>query len=257
MGGNPDNPELVALPGSAWTLKARWALKHHNVKYRTTVYTPVFGAWWLRFRSGKWSGRITTPVMFTPKDGVLFESLDIAQWADDHSSAAGASSLFPAAKLEDIRRWNDAADTALHYARSRVFATLKSSKKLRTARMAARMPSFFKALGPLGDVFNNWYLNQFSSKYEDVSSAASLEKTKAVLRDLQEAIKANGGYVLGSFTYADIAMAVAVQTIEPVGPPFTKLSDEARAALTHQELKAEFGELVAWRDQIFQKHFPS
>ena len=36
--------------------------------------------------------------------GVLFESLDIAQWADDHTSAAGASQLFPAAKLEDIRR---------------------------------------------------------------------------------------------------------------------------------------------------------
>ena len=36
-----------------------------------------------------------------------------------------------------------------------------------------------------------------------------------------------------------------------------RLSDEARAALTHQELKAEFGELVAWRDKIFQKHFPS
>ncbi len=43
--------------------------------------------------------------------------------------------------------------------------------------MAARMP-FFKALGPLGDVFNNWYLNQFSSKYEDVTSAASLEKVR-------------------------------------------------------------------------------
>ncbi|KAK9903239.1 hypothetical protein WJX75_000529 [Coccomyxa subellipsoidea] len=252
MGGDK-KAELVSLPGSAWSLKARWALKHHDIKYKTTAYTPVFGAWWLRFRSGKWSGRITTPVLFTPKDGVLFESLDIAQWADDHSCALTALPLFPADKLGDVSRWNAAADTALHYARSRVFAALKNDKAMRMSRL----PPFIKSLGPLADLFGVWYLNQFSSKYDDLSSAASLEKTKVVLRDLQKAIKANSGYVLGNFTYADITMAVAIQVIEPVGPPFSKLPDAARAALTHQELKAEFGDLLTWRDQIFKKHFPN
>jgi hypothetical protein len=36
-----------------------------------------------------------------------------------------------------------------------------------------------------------------------------------------------------------------------------RLPDAARAALTHQELKAEFGDLLTWRDQIFKKHFPN
>jgi hypothetical protein len=33
-------------------------------------------------------------------------------------------------------------------------------------------------------------------------------QAKGVLQELQSAIKANRGYVLGSFTYADIVMAV-------------------------------------------------
>ena len=36
----------------------------------------------------------------------------------------------------------------------------------------------------------------------------SLLQVKGILRELQQAVKANGGYILGSFTYADVAMAV-------------------------------------------------
>ena len=35
-----------------------------------------------------------------------------------------------------------------------------------------------------------------------------LLQVKGILRELQQAVKANGGYILGSFTYADVAMAV-------------------------------------------------
>ncbi len=45
------------------------------------------------------------------------------------------------------------------------------------------------------------------------------EKT---LQELREAVKANNGYVLGTFSYADITMAVAANAIDPIGPPISK-----------------------------------
>ncbi|BDA49991.1 hypothetical protein COCOBI_15-1190 [Coccomyxa sp. Obi] len=253
MGKGGGKPELVGLLGSAWTLKARWALKTQEIKYDFIPYSPIFGAWWLRYRSGKWNGRLTTPILFTPNDGVLFESFDIAQWADDHGSVPNTPSLFPADKVEDIKKWNAASDTALYFARAQVYKVLAQNRAARVSLL----PPFMKALGPLADAVSSWMLQQFSSKYADTTSIASIEKTRAVLKSLRAAIKENNGYVLGSFTYADITMAVAVQVVAPVGPPFSKLSDDRRAALTNHELQEEFRDLLTWRDGIFQKHFPN
>ena len=36
---------------------------------------------------------------------------------------------------------------------------------------------------------------------------------KDILRQLQQAVKANGGYIFGSFTFADVAMAVRPSTL--------------------------------------------
>ncbi len=36
-------PVLVSLKVSPWSLKARWALRHHRIHYRTQPYLPVLG----------------------------------------------------------------------------------------------------------------------------------------------------------------------------------------------------------------------
>ena len=56
-------------------------------------------------------------------------------------------------------------------------------------------------------------------------------QTKAGLLELRKALKANKGYVLGEFSYADVTMAVALQAVEPVGPPISKY---AQTALIHR-----------------------
>jgi glutathione S-transferase len=35
--------ELVAVPYSPWSEKARWALDHHALPYRETAYQPLIG----------------------------------------------------------------------------------------------------------------------------------------------------------------------------------------------------------------------
>jgi hypothetical protein len=54
--------------------------------------------------------------------------------------------------------------------------TKKNHPSFVQAMRMSRLPPFIKSLGPLADLFGVWYLNQFSSKYDDLSSAASLEK---------------------------------------------------------------------------------
>jgi len=49
-----------------------------------------------------------------------------------------------------------------------------------------------------------------------------LLQTKASFLELRKAIKDNKGYILGHFSYADVTMAVALQAVEPVGPPISK-----------------------------------
>ncbi|CAL5222097.1 g4406 [Coccomyxa viridis] len=243
--------ELVVLLQSAWFLKVRWALKHHGVKYRITPYTPLIGEYWLRWKTGKWSGRVSTPVLITP-DGALLDSFDICEWAEDHTENPSASKLFPQDKLGEIRKWNDISEQALHYARTQTFARLKKDK----GPVYAMMPPFVKALGPIGDWFSTWFIDTFTAKYKDLSSAASIEKTKAGFLELRKALKDNKGYILGHFSYADVTMAVALQAVEPVGPPISKMSEEKRKEFRNTVLAAEFGDLLEWRDKLYKDYFP-
>ena len=120
--------------------QARWMLSYHEIPHITSTYTPVLGEPWLRFKAGKMlsSQRVTAPLLVTQRDGgglhnglrrcwawgahkhppkhacsgVLCESLDIAQWADDHSNRQDGVKLLPAHQLQDIKRCHPASTPA-------------------------------------------------------------------------------------------------------------------------------------------------
>ena len=50
-------------------MQAKWVLDHHGLEYKVTKYTPGLGEGWLRKKTGKKGGVMTTPVLFTP-DGM-------------------------------------------------------------------------------------------------------------------------------------------------------------------------------------------
>src|SRR5665811_688501 len=50
-------------------MQAKWMLDHHGLKYKVTKHTPGLGELWLRKKTGKKGGVMTTPVLFTP-DGM-------------------------------------------------------------------------------------------------------------------------------------------------------------------------------------------
>ncbi|EFJ40730.1 hypothetical protein VOLCADRAFT_108017 [Volvox carteri f. nagariensis] len=258
MGGKNGVPELVSLSVSAWSLKARFALKYHCIKYRTTPYLPLFGEFMLRLRLWEWRRKLTVPVMFTPNDGVLMQSYDIAQWADRHSARPDAVRLFPEGKEAEVSRWNTKSDVVLYFGRSLlVEATLADKAALRQL-----VPSGLRWLGPLGLVLVTAIARRLQNKYRAEASSTCLDKALEVLREAQSVLRTHGSVgadgerhlVAGELSYADFAMAVAVSALKPLGPPYaTGARPQIKELQPYQE---EFADLIAWRDALFSKYFP-
>lgn len=250
--GRPEVPELVSLSVSAWSLKARFALKYHAIRYRTTPYMPLIGEFTLRLRLWEWKRKLTVPVMFTPKDGVLMQSYDIAKWADSHSARPEAHSLFPPGAEDQVAAWNAKSDTVIYFGRSALMDSLLANP----AELAKQVPSSMRWAGPLGFLFTRAVVVRLRGKYQAEGSSTSLDKVLGVLRELQAALKRSGGDYLvgGKLSYADIAMAVAVQVVKPLQPPFATLARLPLEVL--QPYQEEFRDLTEWRDRIFTKHFP-
>ncbi|GLC48065.1 hypothetical protein PLESTB_000711100 [Pleodorina starrii] len=258
MAGKDGIPELVSLNVSAWSLKARFALKYHHVTYRTTPYLPLFGEFKLRLRLWEWRRKLTVPVMFTPKDGVLMQSYDIAQWADRHSARPDAVRLFPEGKEAEVSSWNAKSDAVLFLGRAALVESLLADP----AELRQQVPPSLRWLGPLGVALMTAIARRLRDKYRAEATSTTMDKALEVLREAQAALRAPGTVgadgerhlVGGALSYADMAVAVAVAAVKPLGPPYSnKARPPMKEFLPYQE---EFADLVAWRDALFAKYFP-
>src|SRR5690606_17418493 len=90
---------LVGLVYSPWTQRARWALDHHRVVYRSEPYTPLLGELALRRRLGRFRGRVSVPVLFTDA-AVIDDSVAIAR----HAEAVGSGGP-RFADADAVTRW--------------------------------------------------------------------------------------------------------------------------------------------------------
>jgi glutathione S-transferase len=79
------------------------------------------------------------------------------------------------------------------------------------------------------------------------------ETLTAGLGELRAALKGKR-YLLGQFSYADIAMAMCVQFIKPVDSPVVPLGSALRAAWTDAARAVEFADLLRWRDALYEDH---
>ena len=63
-------------------------------------------------------------------------------------------------------------------------------------------------------------------------------------------------YLLSQFSYADIALATALQFVSPVGHSYIELPKGMERCWKEGELVEEFPEIFRWRAEIFRKHWP-
>lgn len=236
-------PTLVGLHYSPWTQRARWALDHHRVGYRYREYLPVVGEPLLRLEARKLTGRISVPVLLTPH-GAIFDSLAIAR----HADTMGQGSRLVDGHEGAVDRWVALAERALHAARGLVLRAVDADPEAQAESVKLPMPRLLK--GPtarFGTAVLNWKWNA------GITEAEGEARVAEVLEQLRAAV-AGSGYIDGEFSFADIVGAGVVQCIQPVSHRFIPLEPATRRAWTRPRLVEQFGDLIQWRDRLFEQH---
>lgn len=239
---------LYSLSFSPWSEKARWALDHHRVPYRRHEHPMLIGELRLRVLMRKPRGMITVPVL-RDGDRWLTDSFDIARYAEDHGRGA---SLLPAAHREDIALWNRRSDTVLAAGRAMaVIATLDRPEDLRRF-LPGPVPGPVRTL--LTPVVRAG-LQGFANKYGMLRGSIDDHKQTLIegLTHLETALADGRYYIFDELSYADIAMAAALQVVKFVDERYMPRFPAARS---NDELASRFARLVTWRDALYARHRP-
>jgi glutathione S-transferase len=232
---------LVGLSYSPWTWRAAAALRVAGVPFGFDEYLPTLGEPGLRWRLGRWSGRVSVPVLF-PDDGPPVEdSLAIAVWASQRTAAP----LVPRGRLDEVRRWADLGDEAAGCGRG-----LTTRRVLEDpAALADSLPDWVRALGPVGTAIGRDAAGRILRKY-GADQASPHQQRERLIGLLDQLRKGLGGrrHLLGESSWADAAASIALAFVAPhaVAP----LKPAARAAWTDAELAIRYEDLLAWRDAV-------
>jgi glutathione S-transferase len=243
---------LYGLSQSPWTEKARWALDHHAVAYRYHEHVPVLGELLLRAKSRSRPKGTKPSVPLLADGNVAFcSSLAIARHAE---SIGRGEPLFPKDRDDEVVRWAELSDRVIGAGRAKVLAGLRVNREAQREALPSFIPNMLRgAFAPMATTAAMF----LGSKYE-VSRHPDAEG-EAVLRPAFDELRKELGtsrrpYLLGGFTFADIAMAASLQTLRarkraPIGPA-------TRAVWENVTVARDFEDLLEWRDALYAKHRP-
>jgi glutathione S-transferase len=236
---------FYAIPYSPWSEKARWAMDAHGVPYQEKVYVPMIDTPWLRLKSKRYLERLTVPLLITPT-GSYMDSFDIARWS---VSAHPEANLIPEHTREQIEEWNIRSERML--AAGRALTTHKVAKH--RPAWAESVPGPLQRLGPVAELIARVGMRYLDRKYQ--LGAYTPDISRRVLREnclaLRAGLETHGETLCAAFSYADIAMAVALQFIAPIETDIIRLGTESIGCWSEPELAHEFADLVAWRDALY------
>ena len=240
---------LVVLKVSPWSERAKWALDHHAIAYETIEHTPFLGERRLRRLVGKGKRRATTPVLITDEE-TLSESWDIVAYADREGK--GTKLILPG-REDEVRRWVGVADQAMAAGRVLLMMALVNNPAALDASAPSYAPRWTRPLlRPAMRYAARWFIRKYDLKFED--APAKVAEVRSTLETLRSALSHGARYLLGSFSYADVAMAVSLQGVLPVADRYLPLESATREAWTRAEIAAAFPDLLAWRDQLYELH---
>ena len=243
---------MIALNYSPWSEKARWPLDHHRVTYRERQYSPVFGEPMLRLRTRNFFKPVTVPVLFD-RGRVVADSFVIARRAEAIGSGAP---LFPPERLDEIAGWNQAAEKVMAAGRALLVDRVGQDKQARRDYVPPWIPGPLKPnLGAMTASAGLWY---FRRKYaiRSENRASWLDTMAAELDRFSRALEGNH-YLFDQFSFADIAMAVALQFVRPLAGPTIPLGANSRVSWATPSVADEFPHLLDWRDRLFRDHRPA
>ncbi|MEY4510093.1 MAG: hypothetical protein RLZZ450_2215 [Pseudomonadota bacterium] len=236
--------ELVGSNQSPWTQKARWALEACSVECVFTPYIPTLSELALRRRLGQWRGPVHVPVLFEGKRAIA-GATEIAVEAS--SRAHGRLGDFVAAAP-----WLALSDSALAEGRARVLATYLGDDEAQREQVPSFVPDSMR--GSLRFLARD-AIRRVERKYAaSVTPGAlvdALDRTRAGLADTAS------DYLLGSFSYADIAMATVLEVVCPIAVSHPPQGPRTTAAWTVPALIERYGDLLSWRERLVRATQPS
>jgi glutathione S-transferase len=236
---------LYSIHHSPWSERARFALLHHKVDFREREHVPMIGEIPLRIRAGKWSGKLSVPLLIDDAESVQ-GSLAIAQHIDSYGKN---TPLVPKEKSAEISAFFDEIEEAMHAARERFTHALRSDAEAQ--RESA--PGFLRAIGMAGPAV--WLGSRFIVSKYDANVGSVYDRIHRGLSAVRNAV-GKKDYVFDSFSFADIIGASAVQTVHPFDNKYLSIPPGTKRLWSHEELSQEFADVIAWRDRIYEKHRP-
>lgn len=203
----------------------------------------------LRARMGWPRGPITVPVFF---DGsvVLRESLDIARHAETLGRAAP---LFPEGRDADVAHWNGLADVISRAGRALLMPRLAKNDRALVESMPPSIPTpLRRAATPVALSV----VRYIARKHDVREEAAEQDRAtiRVALRTLRERLE-RGDHVLGTWSYADVALASALQFVRPCDR-LVPLGEATTTAWTDEALALEHEDVLAWRDRVVATQMP-
>lgn len=240
-----DPPVLTAMPFSPWSEKARWALDHHRIGYTLEVYTPMLSEPALRWRLRRARGKVTVPVLFAEGEAYT-DSFDIAEYAERRGAGPP---LFRRGLERAIAGWNQVSEAAMRAGRALVSFRVADDPQARAEALPDLVPRpLRRPLDPVARV-GVLYLKKKHRFGDDEHVNRAL--LRARLGELRDALSDGRRHLLGEFSYADIAMATALQFVSPVDDRHIRLGPATRRAWTDLDLAGELTDLIEWRDQLY------
>lgn len=233
-------PQTLLLIGesfSPWTKKARWALEHCGLAYDYKEYTPTLSELALRWRLQQWTGAISVPVLFSGRE-VLRGSWDIANYANETADGRLGD-------MEAISPWNDLSEAALAQARTRVVRSVLENDQALEEALPAFVP---RSLRRSMRFVARDAARRLDRKYAHLVQPFALRQ--ALERTREELARAKGDYLLGPFSYADIAMAVVLEVIAPIAHTEPPLGPVTTGFWNDPALAGEFQGLIDWRNRL-------
>lgn len=242
--------ELLHLPFSPWSEKARWALELSGVPFTKREYVPVLGELELRRLQKRWRGKVTVPVLI---DGgrVLGDSYEIARFASER----GTRSLFPAGREERVRQFNALSERGLDAGRALALRRALD----RDGALLENLPKPLRKGGPLALAFARWAVGRTLRKYDGhIHEPEVYERTLCeVLDQLRAALAQAAGdsepkTLLGELSYADLAMAQVLIAVRPHRG--ARLGRHTREVFSHPGLADRYPDLLQWRDALYERY---
>jgi glutathione S-transferase len=238
---------LYAESFAPWCEKVRWALDHHRIPYREIDQVPLLAEVTLRIATRRLRRRMTMPLLIDG-DVVLMNSFDIARYAEAHG---GGAPLFPARREDEVAAWNERSEAVMTSGRAMLLPRMSRNPQALREQVPPFVP---RVLGPVAQGAASLGVSHLMRKYNirvgedarhDTESRRALDQLRAALADGRK-------HLLGDlFSYADIAMAAALQFILPVDGRHIRLGPATREAWTHPRLAADYADLLAWRDSLY------